>query len=179
MLFLGIETKEFRVLGTNTMCIIQCIDCVCCDLLTLVPLKSNYFNGRVYWHFQSWDRMDLVHRFRNAGKINMQVYGEMCMNQECPKRQPNYTPREGEKINRNCGSVHCYNSTWHLVKCRGKNYSFDHHPRSRQPFFKFYFFFLVDDFLQFNEREREREGREREIKLVLLYFNIFFVWLHL
>jgi len=103
-----------------------------------------------------------VHRFRNAGKINMQVYGEMCMNQECPKRQPNYTPREGEKVDRNCGSVHCYNSTWHLVKCHGENYSFDHHPWSRQPFFKFYFFFLVDDFLQFNERERERGKGERE-----------------
>ncbi len=45
------------------MCIIQCIDCVVCPDLTLVPLKSDYFNGGDYRNFQKWDRLDLGDRF--------------------------------------------------------------------------------------------------------------------
>ena len=81
------------------MCIIQCIDCVVCPDLTLVPLKSDYFNGGDYRNFRKWDRLDLVRRFKNSGKIYTQVYDKMCMNPECPRRKPDYKPREGEKIN--------------------------------------------------------------------------------
>ena len=114
------------------MCIFQCIDCVVCDLLTLAPLKSDYFNGRDYPHFRSWDRLDLVLYFQNSGKIYTQVDDKLCVNSECPTRQPDYKPREGEKINSKSGSVHCKDLTFCLVKCRGKDYCFDHHPRSAQ-----------------------------------------------
>ncbi len=98
--------------------------------LTLVPLKSDYFNGGDYRNFRKWDRLDLVRRFKNSGKIYTQVYDKMCMNPECPRRKPDYKPREGEKINSTCGSVHCKDSTCRLVACRGEDYCFDHHPRS-------------------------------------------------
>ncbi len=43
----------FKLFGNQRiiMCIIQCIDCVVCPDLTLVPLKSDYFNGGDYQNF--------------------------------------------------------------------------------------------------------------------------------
>jgi hypothetical protein len=70
------------------MCIIQVIDCVVCNLLTLVPLKADYFNGGDFLPFRCWNRLDLVRRFQNSGRIYTQVYDKFCMNPECPRRQP-------------------------------------------------------------------------------------------
>jgi hypothetical protein len=73
-----------------------------------------------------------MRHFKNSGKIYSQVYDKMCMNPECPRRKPDYKPGQGEKINSKCGSVHCKDSTCHLVACRGEDYCFDHYPRTRQ-----------------------------------------------
>ncbi len=114
------------------MCIIQVIDCIVCDLLTLVPLKSDYFNGGDYLPFRRWNRLDLLRRFQNSGRIYTTVYDKFCMNPECPRRKPDYKPREGEKVDSKCGSVHCKDQTCRLVGCRGEDYCFDHHPRSKE-----------------------------------------------
>jgi hypothetical protein len=153
------------------MCIIQCIDCVCCDFLTLIPLKSDYFNGGDYRHFRNWARLDLVRRFRNAGKIYTTVYDEMCMNTECPRRKSDYTPKEGEKVDSHCGSVHCNNLTCRLVACRGEDYCFEHHPRSQQLLKKAPVFRVriyndadlrhVDRFSHFMKHVDQRDGRTR------------------
>ena len=153
------------------MCIIQCIDCVVCPDLTLVPLKSDYFNGGDYRNFRKWDRLDLMRRFKNSGKIYTQVYDKMCMNPECPRRNPDYKPREGEKINSTCGSVHCKDSTCRLVACQGEDYCFDHHPRSARlmkqaPNFRVVIYDDVhlrheDPFMHFMEHVGRRGDRER------------------
>ena len=153
------------------MCIIQVIDCVVCHDLTLVPLKSDYFNGGDYLPFRQWKRLDLLRRFKNSGRIYSTVYDKFCMNPECPRRKPDYKPREGEKVDSKCGSVHCKDQTCRLVGTRWEDYCFDHHPRSKalmkkEPTFRVQ---IYDDnhlrhenpFLHFMEHVDRRDRRER------------------
>jgi hypothetical protein len=141
---------------------------VVCDLLTLVPRKSDYFNGGDYQHFWYCDRLDLVRCFRNSGKIYTQAYYKLCTNPECHRRNPDYKPKEGEKTNSKCGSVHCKDSTCRLVACRGEDYCFDHHPRSAQLMTNFRVQ-IYDDaylrpenpFMHFMKHVDQRDGRTR------------------
>jgi hypothetical protein len=112
----------------NIMCIIQCINCPCCFPLMLVPLKSDYFHGGNPRHFRDWPRLDLVRRFRNAGRNYILVYDRLCMNPHCVRRNPNYRPLESERIDGKCNSGFCTERTCRLVACRGEDFCQDHFP---------------------------------------------------
>ena len=114
------------------MCVIQCINCPVCYKLTLVPLKSDYFNREDSRQFRFLERKDLVRCFCNASQFYSQVYDYLCMNPERPRRQPDYAPVQGEQVDSKCNSTHCTSKTCHLVACHWEDYCRDHHPRSKK-----------------------------------------------
>ena len=151
------------------MCVIQCINCPVCYKLTLVPLKSDCFNREDSRQFRFWERKDLVRCFCNASQFYSQVYDYLCMNPECPRRQPDYALVQGEQVDSKCNSTHCTSKTCCLVTCCWEDYCRDHHPRSKKlmkkaPVFRVWIYHdadlrHADPFLYFM-KHRKNTGRE-------------------
>jgi hypothetical protein len=114
------------------MCIIHVIDCLGCDALILgykftrPPLKSDYFDDKHDQHYGSWDRLDLAQRYFDAGENYTLVYDLMCLNPECPRRQPDYTPKRAERIFDKCDNIHCTKATCRLEICPNEELCRDH-----------------------------------------------------
>jgi len=110
------------------MCIIQCVDCPCCSRLRLVPLKTDYFDGDIPRPFPEWPRVDLVHRFRNAGRIHFVVEDYICVNPYCIRRHPEYRPLLRELIGGKCESAFCSEGMCRLVGCDLEEFCQYHFP---------------------------------------------------
>ena len=74
----------------------------------------------------------MVRCFCNASQFYSQVYDYLCMNPECPMRQPDYAPVQGEQVDSKCDSTHYTSKTCRLVACRWEDYCRDHHLRSKK-----------------------------------------------
>jgi hypothetical protein len=116
----------------NIMCIIQCVNFPSCFGLNLFPLKSDYFDNGDFKNLHYWTRINLVRRFLNARWFHTVVCDYLCMNPDCLRRNPIFSPSKEEKIGSKCNSSQCTLKTCCLVSCRSKDFCRNHHPWPEQ-----------------------------------------------